>query len=172
MLIAVSANNSNVEGPFEPRFGRAAGFVVFDSETGESHFVDNSANVQAAGGAGLQTAQLLADHGVGVVISGTFGPKAEQALLAGNIKMVSAENGAIRDLAEKYFSEAGFGRPVADMQRSPEDLSRFGGGCRRLGGTGRGRGLANGGRGMGGGARGRGMANGGRGMGGGGVGRY
>lgn len=169
MLIAVSANNSNEDSPFEPRFGRAAGFVIFDSETGESRFVDNSANAQAPGGAGLQTAQLLANQGVTVAISGTFGPMAEQALLAGHIEMISATSGTVRELAENYVAEfGGDGQPVADMKRSPNNLSRFGGGCRRLGGTGRGMGMAGGGRGMGGGGRGMG----GRGMGGGGMGRY
>ncbi|WP_421901586.1 NifB/NifX family molybdenum-iron cluster-binding protein [Maridesulfovibrio sp.] len=166
MLIAVSANNSNVDSPFEPRFGRAAGFVVFDSETGESRFVDNSGNAQVAGGAGLQTAQLLADQGVSVAISGTFGPKAEQALQAGRIEMVTVQSGTVRELAENYVAEfGGEGQPVADLKRSPNSLSRFGGGCRRMGGTGRGMGMAGGGRGMGGG--GRGMGGGGRGMGGG-----
>ncbi|WP_320175926.1 NifB/NifX family molybdenum-iron cluster-binding protein [Maridesulfovibrio sp.] len=155
MLIAVSANNSNLDGPFEPRFGRAAGFVIFNSETGESRFVDNSSNVQVAGGAGIQTAQLLADQSVNVVISGTFGPKAEQALQAGRIGMVTAQSGSVRELFENYVAElAGDGQPVADLKRSPNSLSRFGGGCRRMGGTGRG--MGGGGRGMGGGGRGMG----------------
>ncbi|ACS79649.1 NifB/NifX family molybdenum-iron cluster-binding protein [Maridesulfovibrio salexigens] len=163
MLIAVSANNSNLDDQFEPRFGRAAGFVIFNSETGESRFIDNSVNAQVAGGAGLQTAQLLADQGVNSVISGTFGPKAEQALQAGHIEMVTVQSGTVRELVENYVAEvSGGGQPVADLKRSPNSLSRFGGGCRRMGGTGRGMGMAGGGRGMGGG---------GRGMGGGGMGR-
>ncbi len=163
MLIAVSANNSNVDSSFEPRFGRAAGFVVFDSESGEIHFVDNSANVQAAGGAGPQAAQLLAQNGVQVIISGTFGPKAEQALLAGHIEMVTADSGTVRGLVENYAAESGVGQPLADLKRSPQSLNQSGGGCRRMGGTGRGMGMSGGGRGMGGG---------GRGMGGGGIGRF
>ena len=162
MLIAVSANNSNVDSPFEPRFGRAAGFIIFDSDTGESRFVDNSSNAEVAGGAGVQTAQLLADQGVQVVISGTFGPKAEQALQAGKIEMVTADSGTVRELAENYATETGVGQLTADLKRSPQSLNKFGGGCRRMGGTGRGMGMAGGGRGKGGG---------GRGMGGGGMGR-
>ncbi|WP_319779845.1 NifB/NifX family molybdenum-iron cluster-binding protein [Maridesulfovibrio sp.] len=163
MLIAVSANNSNLDSPFEPRFGRASGFVVFNSETGENHFVDNGGNSQLSQGAGIQTAQLLADQGVNVAISGTFGPKAEEALRAGSIEMVTVNSGTVRELAENYLSEfCSEGQPVADLKRSPQSLSRSGGGCRRMGGTGRGMGMGGGGRGMGGG---------GRGMGGGGMGR-
>ncbi|WP_320007861.1 NifB/NifX family molybdenum-iron cluster-binding protein [Maridesulfovibrio sp.] len=155
MLIAVSANSSNVDSSFEPRFGRAAGFMIFDSETGESRFIDNSENAGVAGGAGVQTAQFLADQGVQAIISGTFGPKAEQALLAGHIEMVTVESGTVRELVENYAAESGIGQPKSDLKRSPHSLNQSGGGCRRMGGTGRGMGRSGGGRGMGGGGMGR-----------------
>lgn len=168
MLIAVSANNSNVDGPMEPRFGRAAGFMIFNSETEEFRFVDNSGNSQLGQGAGIQTAQMLADQGVKAVVSGTFGPKAEAALQQGGIEMITS-SGSVREVVNSYFNSV---LPVSNpetggMRQQSVSGSTMGGGCRRMGGSGRGMGMAGGGRGMGGGGRGMG----GRGMGGGGMGR-
>ncbi|NDV27398.1 NifB/NifX family molybdenum-iron cluster-binding protein [Desulfovibrio sp. JC010] len=172
MLIAVSANNSNADSPLEPRFGRAAGFIIFDSETEEFRFVDNGGNSQLAQGAGIQTAQMLAEQGVGAVISGTFGPKAEAALQQGGIQMVTA-SGTVRE-AVNVFGGSEQAATATSMNNQQPGAGMgigsgrgMGGGCRRMGGTGRGMGMANGGRGMGGGGRGMG----GRGMGGGGMGR-
>lgn len=166
MLIAVSANSSDMGGQIEPRFGRAAGFIIYDVDSAQSRFVENVENSQLAQGAGLQTAQMLAEQGVSVIISGTFGPKATEALGMGGIGMVSVSNGMISEVIDNFINENT--EPTADLRKSPAELNRNGGGCRRMGGTGMGRGMANGGRGMGGGGGGMG----GRGIGGRGRGQF
>ena len=182
MLIAVSANNSNADSQLDPRFGRAAGFMIFNSETDDFHYIDNNGNSQLAQGAGIQTAQLLAEMGVGAVISGTFGPKAEAALQKGGIQMITS-SGTVRAAVETFLGKDSTSTvdPAADTQQSQMgEGPGTSGGCRRTGGGGRGmggggRGTGGGGRGMGGGGRGtggggRGTGGGGSGMGGGGRG--
>lgn len=72
----------------DPRFGRAAGFVVVDSETGETRYLDNRRAQMMGHGAGLQAAETIARAGAKVLLTGQVGPKAFQALSAAGIKVV------------------------------------------------------------------------------------
>lgn len=82
MKIAVSSEGPGLESQVDPRFGRAAGFVVVETETMQTSYVDNGASQVAAQGAGIQTAERLAGEGVKAVMSGYVGPKAFMALQA------------------------------------------------------------------------------------------
>lgn len=173
MRIAISANASGPDAPVEPRFGRAAGFAIYDTDSGEYIYHDNSGTAQLAQGAGIQAAQSLADQGVQVVITGNLGPKAWQALNAGGIRMVTMSGGSVREAVERFMAgELAEAEPGPANQNKPgqgaqqpaqpaQQPTGGGGGCRRMGGSGMGRGMGGGcGRGMGGG--GRGMGGGGR----------
>ena len=50
----------------------------------------------AAQGAGIQTAQLVADKGTKAVITGEVGPKAGQVLEAAGILMITGKSGSAR----------------------------------------------------------------------------
>ena len=83
MLIAISANGPDPEAVMAERFGRASGFLIHDTETGEYTPFDNNQTAQLAQGAGIATAQALAERGVRAVITGSVGPKAWAALNGG-----------------------------------------------------------------------------------------
>lgn len=101
--IAVSSQGPDLDGPIDPRFGRAAGFVIIDPDTMASEYVDNAASQGMAQGAGIQTAELMARHGVGVVLTGYVGPKAFQALSAAGIKIgQNLEDLSVRQAVDKY----------------------------------------------------------------------
>ena len=101
--IAVSSEGPDLEGPVDPRFGRAAGFVIIDPDTMASEFVDNAASQGMAQGAGIQAAELMTRHEVGVVLTGYVGPKAFQALSAAGIKVgQNLEELSVRQAVEKY----------------------------------------------------------------------
>lgn len=76
----------DIEAPVDPRFGRGAYFIVVDSDTLQWQAHENE-GVNAAGGAGAQAAQFVAQQGGEAVISGDFGPNAYIALAAAEIKM-------------------------------------------------------------------------------------
>ena len=104
MKIAISTSAGNLDAPFDPRFGRAAHFVVVDAETEEWRAYPNPA-INASGGAGVQAAQFIAGHGAQVAISGDFGPNAYNALAAGGIQMFLAPAGDLltaRELLTRY----------------------------------------------------------------------
>jgi predicted DNA-binding protein (UPF0251 family)/predicted Fe-Mo cluster-binding NifX family protein len=101
--IAISSEGPDLDGPVDPRFGRAAGFVIVDPDTMASEYVGNAASQGMAQGAGIQTAELMTRHGVGVVLTGYVGPKAFQALSAAGIKIgQNLEDLSVRQAVEKY----------------------------------------------------------------------
>ncbi len=103
--IAVSSEGPDLDSPVDPRFGRSAGFVIIDPDTMESEYVDNAASQGMAQGAGIQTAELMSRHGVGVVLTGYVGPKAFQALSAAGIKIgQNLEELSVRQALERYKS--------------------------------------------------------------------
>lgn len=95
MIIAISAAGQTPESAVDPRFGRAAGFVLFNSETGAFTYKDNTQNLNAAQGAGIQAAMNVADTGASVVITGHVGPKAFQALQQGKVSVYLTDSTTI-----------------------------------------------------------------------------
>lgn len=54
MKIVITASGPTVDAQVDPRFARAPWFAVFDTDSGEVEFKDNSQNMQAAHGAGIE----------------------------------------------------------------------------------------------------------------------
>ncbi len=103
MKIAVPTTGSDLDATMDARFGRASKFIIFDDETKEFEITDNMKNLNAAQGAGIQTAQNIADTGSQVVITGHCGPKAYKALKAAGIKIFSSKPEAVREVLGLYF---------------------------------------------------------------------
>ncbi|MGI5823441.1 MAG: NifB/NifX family molybdenum-iron cluster-binding protein [Dethiobacteria bacterium] len=57
--------------------------------------------MDAPGGAGVQTAQLLIGRGVDAVLTGNAGPKAHAALDAGGVKIYTGTSGTVSDALEQ-----------------------------------------------------------------------
>jgi predicted Fe-Mo cluster-binding NifX family protein len=91
-----------MEAGVDPRFGRAAKFVVVDLDTGAVESIDNAQNVNAAQGAGIQAAQNVANLGVGALITGHCGPKAFRVLSAAGVKIHAGASGTVAEAVEKY----------------------------------------------------------------------
>jgi predicted Fe-Mo cluster-binding NifX family protein len=97
MKIAITALEANLASPVEPRFGRAKQFVLFDTETEEFQVIDNLQNLNAAQGAGIQSAQNIINAGAEVLISGHCGPKAFRVLSTGKVKIYVNASGTIQE---------------------------------------------------------------------------
>ena len=87
MKIAFTATGDSLAAPLDPRFGRAPGFLIYDDEAGSLKSVNNEQNLNAAQGAGIQSALLLCNQDIDCVITDHCGPKAFQTLAAANIKI-------------------------------------------------------------------------------------
>ena len=174
MKIAISATGKDLDSAIDPRFGRAGYFIIVDTESGNIvNVIDNLAAQNAAQGAGINAATLVAGSGTQAVLTGQIGPKAFEVLQASGIKLISNVSGTVGEAVEQYrkgaISSSDEG-PSAAANSGKNFGPSVGDGGSGMGGGCRGRGIAGGGRGMGGGGRGRGIAGGGRGMGGGGGG--
>jgi predicted Fe-Mo cluster-binding NifX family protein len=101
MKICVSATSNSLEAQLDPRFGRCLYLIVVDSETLQFEAITNIA-AGATGGAGIQAAQIIADKGAKVVITGNVGPNAFGALSAAGIKVITGASGTVKDVIEKF----------------------------------------------------------------------
>jgi predicted Fe-Mo cluster-binding NifX family protein len=95
MKIVVSAAGLGLEAQVDPRFGRAAGFVLFDTQTREVRNVDNSQSLSAAQGAGIQAAEAVSRLGAECLITGHCGPKAYRTLQTAGIKVYTGAAGTV-----------------------------------------------------------------------------
>lgn len=102
MKIAISAENGSLDSRVDPRFGRAAGFLIYDLDSDSSQYVPNTQNLTLAQGAGIQTAQNVAATGAQAVITGHVGPKAFAALDRGKIAIYLGENMTVTESIQAF----------------------------------------------------------------------
>lgn len=172
MKIAVTSTGPTLDDQVEARFGRCPYFLVVDTDSMQFEAVENP-NISLGGGAGIQSAQMMAESGVSYVLTGNCGPNAFQVFGQVGVQVVVGVSGPVRKAVEDFKS----GKLTSATGPSVQSHFGVGGGQQpgaqspTAGGppqpaTGPGMGMGPGmGRGMGrGGGRGRGMG-GGRGMG-------
>ncbi len=104
MKIAVTSKGTDLDSQVDPRFGRAAYILVVDTQTLEFEALDNSENVNAFKGAGIQAASMVSDKGAEVLLTGFCGPNAFKTLKAAGIKVANDAGGTVRE-AVKAFNE-------------------------------------------------------------------
>lgn len=103
--IAVTSEGPSLDDKVDPRFGRAAGFVVVDLDTMETQYIDNGRTQMLPQGAGIQAAELIARSGAGCLLTGYVGPKAFQALTAAGIQIGQNLDGlTVRQAVERFKS--------------------------------------------------------------------
>lgn len=102
MRVAVSAEGRDIDAQVDPRFGRAGCFLVVDSETLDFEVLQNEQNLQAAQGAGIQAATLVARSKVQAVLTGHCGPKAFKTLQAAGIPVVVGVTGTVREAVQRF----------------------------------------------------------------------
>ncbi|MFH1983536.1 MAG: NifB/NifX family molybdenum-iron cluster-binding protein [Pseudomonadota bacterium] len=101
--IAITSEGPTLEDALDPRFGRAAGFVIVDPQTMEHRYVENGRAQTMAQGAGIQAAETVVTAGAKIVLTGFVGPKAYMALSAAGIQVgQNLENMTVRDAIERY----------------------------------------------------------------------
>jgi predicted Fe-Mo cluster-binding NifX family protein len=102
MKLVVTAQGSSVSSNVDPRFGRARYFVVIDTDTGQAEAHDNSQNLNALQGAGIQAGQNVVNLGVEAVVTGNVGPKAFSVLQAGKIQVYIGATGTVENAVEQF----------------------------------------------------------------------
>ena len=116
MKVAVTSQGPELTSQVDPRFGRAAYFIVADTEAEGFTAVANEQNVNAMQGAGVQSAQVVVDQGVAAVLTGHCGPKAFRALSAAGVHVYVGANGSVSDALEQLKAGALEEAPEADVE--------------------------------------------------------
>lgn len=101
MKICITSCGKTLDSLVDSRFGRCAYFIFYDSETENFEAQENN-NAQFQGGAGIQSAQLVASKEVKAVLTGNVGPNAYQTLNAAGIEIYTGVSGSIKEAIEKY----------------------------------------------------------------------
>jgi len=104
MKVCISSQGNELTNQVDPRFGRAAAFIIIDADTGDFEAIDNKQNLQAAQGAGIQAAQNVAGSGAKAVITGHCGPKAFSTLKAAGIDIFTGASGTVAQALEAWKS--------------------------------------------------------------------
>jgi predicted Fe-Mo cluster-binding NifX family protein len=138
MKICVTASSEGLDSEVDPRFGRCSYFIIYDTETRSVESISNT-GAAASGGAGIKAAELIANAGVGVLLTGGVGPNAFSIFSELGIDVQVGAKGTVREAIRQY--EAGELQSI----RSPNSTPGFGIGK----GNGKGKGMKGGGMGRG-----------------------
>jgi predicted Fe-Mo cluster-binding NifX family protein len=101
MKICITSEGKELESNVDPRFGRCAYFVFYDTETEEVEYLAND-SASGMGGVGIRNGQLMAEKGVEVVLTGHLGPNAAGVLEQANIKAITGVSGKVKDVISDY----------------------------------------------------------------------
>lgn len=102
MKVAVTAKGKTIESEVDPRFGRAAFFLIVDTESFDFEVVDNSENLNAFKGAGIQAATAVSQKGAEVLLTGFCGPNAFKTLNAAGVKVANDAKGTVKEAVEAF----------------------------------------------------------------------
>jgi predicted Fe-Mo cluster-binding NifX family protein len=102
MKICISSQGDNLDAQVDPRFGRCAYFIFYDTDKNEFEVIQNT-NVMASSGAGIQSAQLVLSKGAQVVITGNVGPNAFGIFNSAGISVIAGVAGiSVKEAIEKF----------------------------------------------------------------------
>ncbi|HNT36722.1 MAG TPA: NifB/NifX family molybdenum-iron cluster-binding protein, partial [bacterium] len=102
MKIAFSTSGKSLDALLDQRFGRAAGFLVYDLDANTYEVMDNKVNLNAAQGAGIKSAETVVRAGAKAVVTGHCGPKAFRALAAAGVQIYNTGAATVAEALEQY----------------------------------------------------------------------
>jgi predicted Fe-Mo cluster-binding NifX family protein len=108
--IAVTSTGQTVQSNVDQRFGRAAFFIIGDTETMDfSTFMND--RIAAEDEAGIGAAKAIAGAGVQSVLTGDCGPNAERILRDAGVRLYTSVTGTVQEAIELFrdnkLTEAG-----------------------------------------------------------------
>lgn len=103
MKILLPVETKDTKSMLCPSFGRAPLFLIYNAETKEEEYIDNSA-AASAGGAGIKAAQIVVDLGAEVVITPRMGKNSADVIEAAEIKMIQSLPMSIEENLNRYLN--------------------------------------------------------------------
>ena len=103
MKITISSQGNTLDSMVDPRFGRAAQFILYDTETEKFEVLSNQQSLNAAQGAGIKAAETLSGCGAEALITGHCGPNAFGTLSAAGIAVyIGADGLTVAQAIDKF----------------------------------------------------------------------
>lgn len=102
MKIAVPAEACSMEARVCVSFGRAPYFLIYDTETGKSVFLENAA-AEKHSGAGIAAAQTIVDSGAEVLLTPRCGENAAEVIQSGKIRLFKTFQGSLQENLDAYL---------------------------------------------------------------------
>ncbi len=97
MKIAVTTDGDSLDAALDARFGRASRFLIVDTEKNSFNVIDNIQNLNAAQGAGIQSALKVLSTGATAVITGHCGPKAFRILHQAGVNIYNSKAKTVKE---------------------------------------------------------------------------
>lgn len=101
MIIAIPVEEKNLNSKVCASFGRSPCFLIYDTEIGESRFIDNDAATKT-GGAGIKAAQTIADNKAEVLLTPRLGENAAGVIESAGIRIYKTTEGSAKDNIDAY----------------------------------------------------------------------
>jgi predicted Fe-Mo cluster-binding NifX family protein len=101
MKICVTSTGNTLESDVDMRFGRCKYFIIVDTESLEFEAVENP-NMEAMGGAGIQSGQLISSKAVKGVLTGNVGPNAFNVLRQSGVDVYTGAGGTVKQAVEEF----------------------------------------------------------------------
>ena len=96
MKIAIPVDEKTLESSVCASFGRTPYFLIYDTETKESVFIDNSA-AASTGGAGIKAAQTIVDNKANALLTPRCGQNAADVIKSADIKIYKTTSASVKD---------------------------------------------------------------------------
>ena len=103
MKIAIPVDEKTLESNVCVSFGRAPYFLIYDTETNESAFIDNSA-ATSTGGAGIKAAQIIVDNKANVLLTPRCGQNAADVIQSAEIKIYKTTTTSAKDNIDAFIA--------------------------------------------------------------------
>lgn len=103
MIIAIPADEKKPDSNVCASFGRAPYFLIYNTETKESKFIDNIA-AGSRGGAGIKAAQTIADNKADALLTPRCGQNAADVLNSANIKIYKTTASSVKENIDAFVA--------------------------------------------------------------------
>lgn len=100
MRIVIPSSGKTMDSMMDERFGRAGFFLIYDTDTDEHQFLENTWLGQQHG-VGVRTSSVIAEKGVSMAIVPHIGPKAGDILRESGIDVRTSDIKPLKHIIEE-----------------------------------------------------------------------
>lgn len=101
MKIAIPVDDNNMGTNVCISFGRTPYFLIYDTESRKSVFLENTA-ANSQGGAGIKASQTVVDNKVDALLTPRCGENAAEVIKAADIKIYKTLNNSVKDNIDAF----------------------------------------------------------------------